>query len=1056
MKLLLTIPVGQQRFIRCDYKQADKSLKRYFINTSGILQKYITKYLLLLFLTLSVTSLSYSQSRITVTGIVKDSLSGEPLSNVSVSLNNNEGTLTDEMGRYSISLLPKSTLTFKHIGYSEVAVNIGNNTVVNVTLITLENDLDQVVVVAYGKQNKASVTAAISSIQTKEIKQSPTANLAVSLAGRLPGLTSIQRSGEPGRDVSQLFIRGMGTVNAQSPIVLVDGVERDLAYVDPNEVQSVTILKDASSTALFGVRGANGVILVTTRRGTSETPEINFSSETAAQDFTRYITPVNSFEFATLRNLAQRNDGLGNAYSEEALEHYKNQDDPLRYPDTDWREILLKDYSFQQRYNLNVSGASKKMKYFINAGYLSQGGQFKIEKDLPYDPSFRLKRYNFRSNIDVQLTGSLKAYLNVGGYLEDRNMPFGLSWDGLGNPPSLYIMAFMHNLNATIPGPLTPDGEVMTTSLMNYPAYGQLNRTGYIQRTSNNITATYGMEQSLDMLTKGLSIKAVMSFDSYATNNLNASRGYEHWEQVIDPVLNGADGRDSVYYRKTINEQNTPLSISGTRSFNSLSNFQGYINYNRTFGKHAFTGLALYQQQKQIIEAQLPFNLIGVASRLTYGFDGKYFFELNAGYNGSEQFAKGRRFGFFPAVSGAWIISNEKLFVDHMPGISLLKLRGSYGIVGNDRIGNRRFLYLDDIQVGGGGLGSLGFGQTIQINLLKNNELQWETAKKSNIGIELGILNNISVIIDFFREKRDNILMSQATVPVLGGLPSSVLPPLNIGVVENRGYEIELMYRKKASKNLSLMSKINLNYARNKQLYSNEVQLPEGYAYQFRQTGYRIGQPFVYIVERFFRDQEDIDKSPVQRVGGHESRPGDFKYVDLNNDGVVDVLDQAPVGYSTIPEYTFGAAVNVSYKKLDFSVLFQGVTNVNNFYQGRGTFTTDFFVKRHLESWTPERVASGEPINYPRITTQPSPNEINNTFFNIDASYIRLKNVEIGYNFSGNALRSIWIKGIRVYANAFNLITWDKLPTNNFDPELLNDVTYPIVRIYNLGFNVTF
>jgi TonB-linked SusC/RagA family outer membrane protein len=994
-------------------------------------------------------------SQVKISGTVTDSSSGTPLANVSITWGAERGSITDNNGQYRITVPFNSRLTFQHVGYNPFTVIAGAETVIDVSLSESQQDLDQVVVVAYGSQRKATITGAISSIQTKEVKQSPAANLAVSLAGRLPGLTSIQRSGEPGNDLTQLFIRGQGTINAQSPIVLVDGVERSLTYIDPNEVESVTILKDASSTAIFGVRGANGVILITTRRGTSQIPEINFSVETAAQDFTRYITPVNSYEYATLRNLAQENDGLGDAYSAEALEHYKTQDDPVRYPNTDWRNILLKPYSFQQHYNLNVSGAGKAVRYFINAGYLDQGGQFKIEKNLPYDPSFNLRRYNFRSNIDVQLSKSLKAYLNIGGYLENRNMPYGLSWDGLGNDPSLYILAYMYNLNATIPGPLTPSGQVMTTSLMNYPAYGQLNRTGYIQQTKNNITATYGMEQSLDFLTKGLSAKAVMSFDSYATNNLNASRGYEHWEEVVDPVLKGVDGKDSVYYRMTINEQNTPLSITGTRSFNSLSNLQAYLNYHRTFNKHTVTGLLLYQRQKQVIEAQLPFNLMGIASRLTYGFDNRYFLEFNAGYNGSEQFAKGRRFGFFPAVSGAWIISKEK-FLENNKIITLLKLRGSYGSVGNDRIGNRRFLYLDDIQVVGGGLASLAFGQAIQTNLLKNDKLQWEVSKKTDIGLEVGLLNDFNLVIDVFKERRDNILMNQGTVPLLSGLSANVLPPLNVGIVENKGYEIELNYRKAINKDLSVLSKLNVSYARNRQIYSDEVKLPAEYAYPYRQTGYRIGQPFVYIVEGYFADDADVAKSPVQNVGGHPSRPGDFKYKDVNKDGVVNELDLSPVGYSTVPEYSFGAAFNVNYKNFDVSVLFQGVTHINNFYQGRGTFTRDYYVTRHLESWTPERAASGERISYPRLTTQPNPNEINNTFFNIDASYLRLKNVEIGYRFQINKLKSIGLKSLRLYANGFNLLTWDRLPTKNFDPELLDDVTYPITRLYNVGVNLSF
>ena len=1021
--------------------------------------------LILLVFALGFSIAGFSQQQVTITGTVSDSASAEPLQGVSVLVEGaNRGTQTNSNGMYSITLATNSTLIFRYVGYEQKTVNISGQATIDIALSASNKDLDQVVVVAYGKQKKATITGAIASIKTREIKQSPAANLAVTLAGRLPGLTAIQRSGEPGRDVTQLFIRGQGTVNGQAPIILVDGVERDLTYIDPNEIESVTILKDASSTAIFGVRGANGVILITTRRG-SGSPAISFSAEASLQEFTRFIKPVNSYEYASLRNLAQNNDGLGDAYSAEALEKYRTGSDPLRYPNTNWRDLLIKPYSLQQRYNLNLTGASKTVKYFVNVGYVNQGGQFKVEKDLTYDPSFFLNRYNFRSNIDIQLTKTTKAFLNMAGYLENQNMPRGVI-DVTGNDvntnvgansPVFWIVGYMNDLPANIPGPLTPSGEVVTSSINDNPAFGQINRSGYVKQTRTNITATYGMEQELDFLTKGLSIKAVMSFDARTVHNFFASRNYERYVQVIDPNLNGADGEDSVYYLQHLPQiQNTPLSTNSSTTYNRLSNFQGYLNYNRTFNKHAVTGLLLYQQQTNIIGAQLPFNLRGIASRLTYGFDNKYFAEFNAGYNGSEQFAKGNRFGFFPAVSGAWVISNENFFTDNNI-VTQLKLRGSYGKVGNDRIGDRRFLYLDDVTFGGGGYsGSLGLGTRIYTNLLKNEKLQWETSRKLNVGLEIGLFNDLNLVVDVFSEKRDNVLRSRGTIPVLNGLPMRTLPPVNIGVIENKGYEIELNYKKAFTSDFSFLSRVNVSYARNKQLFADEPLLPEAYAYRYRETGYSIGQAFGYIVDGYFADDNDVLKSPVQTVGGHESRPGDFKYKDLNNDNVIDDKDKAPIGYSSVPEYTVGAAFNVNYKRFDLSVLFQGVTNVYNYYAGTGTFAGANYVDRHLESWTPERVASGEPINYPRLTTQTSPNETFNTFFYIDASYLRLKNVEIGYTLPAGIGKKIFAKDIRVYANGLNLVTWDRLPTKNFDPELNGGQTYPVVRLYNLGVNVTF
>lgn len=1008
------------------------------------------------------------QDQHVITGKVVDSM-GIPLEAASIIIKETQyGTVSDKDGNYRITAQNGNTIVFRAIGFLETEVRFAGQKTINITLESSSTGLDEVVVVGFGTQKKETVTGAIASIQTKEIKQSPAANLAVTLAGRLPGLTSLQRSGEPGRDATALFIRGLGTTNAQAPIVLVDGVERDLTYIDPNEVESVTILKDASSTAIFGVRGANGVILVTTKRGTSEVPVINLSAEVGVQDFPRLIEPVSSYEFATLRNLAQKNDGQLESYSQQAIDLYLSGEDPLRYPNTNWNDELFHKYSVTNRYNLNISGVSKFVKYFVNAGYLRQGGQFKIEPGLKYDPASKLDRYNFRSNIDIQLNKTLKAILNVAGYFEKQNMPAGIfnpqivaNMSTLLNSqsPVLEILRYMNALPATVPGPTAPEGSVLTAGDVLHPAYGQINRAGYIQQNRSNITATYGMEQDLKSITKGLSVKALMSFDSKLTNNLFATKDYEKSIQVIDRNQVGQDGLDSVRYVPFNADRNTPLTIGGGRFFTTLANFQGYVNYNRSFNDHAVTGLLLYQQQKIIIDEQLPYNLIGWASRLTYGYQNKYFLEFNAGYNGSEQFAKGNRFGFFPAVSAAWNVSSEN-FMSNSSFLHQLRLRGSYGHVGNDRMGGRRFLYLDDIQIVDGGYSSsLGNTDFVRISMLRNQALRWELAKKLNIGIEIGILNDLNIIVDVFREKRDNILTSRGTIPILNGLPSSATPPANIGIIENKGYEIELNYKKAIGKDLTILSRLNVGYAKNKQIYADEIERPEDFAYRYRATGYRIGQFFGYEVERYFTDINDVIASPVQNVGGRATKPGDFKYRDLNKDNIINEKDMAPVGYSSIPEYTFGGALNVNYKNFDISVLFQGIANVSQLYSGLGVFATNGtanYVKRHLESWTQERADNGDPINYPRLSVQQSPNEISNDFFIVNGSFIRLKNAEIGYTLPGRISRKIGSNQIRIYANGLNLFTWDKLPSKDIDPEMTNGVTYPLIRVINFGINLAF
>lgn len=1002
-----------------------------------------------------------------LTGIVTESL-GVPLEGVSVLVKGSvRGTATDSGGRFQIQVQPGDVLEFKNVGYLSQEVTVGaNQSTLSVVLVAQSSDLDEVVVVAFGTQKKATVTGAIASIQTKEIKQSPAANLAVTLAGRLPGLTALQRSGEPGRDHTALFLRGMGTLNGTAPIILVDGVEREMTYIDPNEVESVSILKDASSTALFGVRGANGVILVTTKRGTSGQPSIGFLYEHGVQGFTRSPEVISSYDWARLKNQAWANENP-NAdpndpvnqppYSEYALDRFMFQDYPTAYPNTNWQKLLFNDYVSQQRYNLNLSGGGDFVKYFVNVGYLDQGGQWKISPDVTeYDPSGFLKRYNFRSNIDATLnkSGTLSTFLNAAGYFEQVNSP---------NADTEEIFRRTYTFfPVVLPGPLSPDGEVLIgTGNYNVSPWALINRTGYRRETRNNITASWGLGQKLDFITEGLSAKFMASFDTRTVYGLTAGKEYQRWTQVIDPNTSNYLGMDSVSYIRMFPElENTPLSIGSGSNFQSFFNFQLSANYNRTFAdKHTVTSMLLAQQEVRVLpNDRLPFNLRGVSLRTTYGYDNKYFAEFNAGFNGSEQFAKGRRYGFFPTISGGWVISNEA-FLQDQQFISLLKVRASYGRVGSDRLGGRRFLYLDEIQrqTGGGYSGSLGRGGKIGENYIGNPNIQWEIANKANVGLELGLLNDITLMVDLFNERRDNILISRQTIPMVYGIQASRMSPVNMGIVENRGFEIELNYNKRLNTDWSILSKMNYNFARNKVLFSDELQLPEDYTYRYRQTGYRIGQVFGYqLRDGYYESYEEIANEGLNYVG-YTVRPGDFKYVDANGDGIIDERDQVPIGYSGIPEFTFGGAFSVTYRNLDVSFLLQGVHNVTQAIGGYGTHSEWDFKERHLHAWTPERAAAGEPILYPRLALGASVSERdNNTFFLEDRSFIRLKNAEIGYRLPLSAIRHIGAKEVRIYLNGLNLMSWDWMRSKDYDPEIGYSLSYPVYRVFNGGVNVTF
>lgn len=1033
------------------------------IKMNRILQfPYFTKIGMIGFL-IFTSFLSFAQQKIIVKGNVFAE-NNVPLAGVSVNIKGSfGGTATDAEGKFTIQVGKGATLVLTFVGYEEKQVIVNNEkSAVNIQMVPITSTLDNVIV-AYGVQKKMTVTGAISSIQTKEIKQSPAANLAVTLAGRLPGLTAIQTSGEPGRDATLLYLRGQGTINGQNPIILVDGVPRGISSIDPNEVETITILKDASATAMFGVRGANGVILVTTKRGKSGKPAINLTAESGIQGFTTVPSTVDAYDYARLRNQAGSNDSLGQNFffSETALQHYKLGDDPLRYPNNNWPKLLMHKYTPQTRYDLNLSGGGEYVHYFINAGYLHQGGLWKVDQK-SYDPSSFMNRYNFRSNIDAYLNTNktLKAFLNVAGYLEKVNSPNTLT----GYPIELKNFLLLSFLYATPPiqaGPLTPAGQVESSGRYWSP-YGAINRSGYAQESRSNVTSSFGMEKDLKSITPGLSAKFMMSFDTRAVYDLIASQSYEQWNEVVNPNLQGVDGKDSVSYAKSTNDVNTPLSTSTTTTFQSYTNVQFFLNYHRTFGKHTVSGLVLAQQDQRIQPGdRLPFNLRGLSSRITYGYDNRYFAEFDAGYNGSEQFAKGRRYGFFPAVSAGWAISNEKFLKDN-PVISLLKLRGSYGEVGNDQLGSQRFLYLDNISVAGGGGYSqnVGLGQTVNEISLGNPALSWEIARKSNFGLDLGLFNQLNISVDIYNEKRDNMLINRQTIPALNGFPGT-LPPLNLGRMTNHGYEIELNYNKSINKDLAVLVKLNFNHAKNKVEFIDEPKRTADYAYQYRQTGYSYGQFFGYVANGFWSSQAEINNSGLT-FAGTQPRPGDLKFVDINGDKIIDEKDIAPLGYTPVPQYTYGAAFSVNYKNFDISVLFQGVAKVSNYFTGWGVFENvviPVFRSRMLNAWTPERAKAGLPIDFPALSSTTSSSEaVNSSFWLENTSYLRLKNVEIGYTLPLKWSEKIGSDKIRVYSNGLNIFTWSKMHNKDFDPELAQQgtLTYPIEKVFNFGINVEF
>ena len=988
-----------------------------------------------------------------VSGTVLDKQQ-EPLPGVSVIIKGTKsGTSTDVDGKYSIRVASgNAVLVFSSIGFDAQEAVVGTRKVINIVLQETSTALDEVVFVAYGQQKKESVVAALSSINATGLKQTPASNLGIALAGRLPGLTVLQRSGVPGGENMDFYIRGRSTVNGQQPLTLVDGVERSFTALDPREVETITILKDASATAVYGVRGANGVIMITTRRGKSGKPLIDVTMEQSWQSATRLPQMTSAYDYALLRNQVEAQNGRPAIYDETALEHYRTGDFPALYPVRDLVREFTKKSSPMQRINVNVSGGTDKMRYFTTVGYLHQNGIFKTEKfdEYDYDPSSKANRVNFRSNFDIDVTERLRMFLNVSGFMQKKNDPvvvpnnaaylsdvagYSVVFGSLFSTPNNYM------------NDLTPDGEVLTNSLkggnINNVPYGMLNRSGFRNTQTNQVTATLGVEYDLEFVTRGLSAKVFASYDAFSSNQQVRQRTFQLYEAKPDP-----ESPDGVKYEPTGTMSNSPLSDSQYQSFNNLFNLDASLNYARTFGRHDVTGMLLFNRYQRVVNIQLPYNYVGLVGRATYAYDRRYLAEVNFGYNGSEQFAPGHKMGFFPSFSLGWVLSEED-FLKNSDWLTFAKLRASYGQVGNDNMNGARFAFL-----------TLWRGS--YESQIGNEQLTWEKANKYNLGLEVGLFHDFRLEADLFYERRNNIL-----IPATGLIPtgvfgtggvhiSGILPKINAGVIENKGFELTGTYQKVFRRDVSLNLRANTAFNRNKVIYLSEVLLPKDYACRLRRTGFRLGQNFGYETAGFFNSEQDIVDWYDQTGVGAPPKPGDLKYRDQNGDGVVDEKDMVPIGDPEVPEWTFGAGLNFQFKGFDFSMMWQGVAGRSFFLGGQRFWETYNFNNWHKEAWSRERLDAGLKITYPRLEPGSDASKKASDFWYVDGDYIRLKNVEIGYTLPAKWSKAAGTSSIRFYLNGLNLLTLDKYPVKYQDPEQNMELLYPVFKTVNAGINITF
>jgi TonB-linked SusC/RagA family outer membrane protein len=995
-----------------------------------------------------------------INGTVTDS-KGQPIVGATVILKGTVlGKSSDVDGKFLLTVpADAKTLVISFIGMKTQEVDISGIATVSVQMEEASIGLEEVVVIGFGVQKKATVTGSIVSVDNKLLLQSPKANISESLVGRMPGLLTVQREGQPGADQATLRVRGSGTfAGSTDPLIMVDGIEAvNYNNIDPNEIEKITMLKDASATAVYGVRGANGVLLITTKRGSKGAPVISASSSVAATTYTDLVLNMGSYDWARYFNEALRyasyfTGSYTPKFTDADLEHYRTGDDPIFHPNTDWIHLMMKPVSFQSQTNLNISGGTDDIKYFISAGYFDQGGLFKsAELANGFDAQINYKRYNFRSNFDFNITKRFSVSINTSSQIETRIFP------------TQRISYIVDKIYDTPPNcsPGIVDGKIINVyTIFAGNPLERLLGYGFTNQLSNYLTGTIRLNHDLDFITKGLTVHGTLSYWNYMTNSKTSNRQV----QTYKPILT-LDNKILFAPEK----EEAPFSFSESTGKNRKNYLEFGLDYSRSFGKHSFTGLLLYNQSKLYDPSLLfvvPNGYQGIVGRATYNYSGRYMAEFNLGYNGTENFAPGKRFGFFPAYSLGWTVTEEPFFPKNKV-ITYLKIRGSYGEVGNDKVGGTRFLYRPAFFSFTGSYNFGEVGSTYQSypasaeGTLGNPNLTWERAKKTDIGADITLWDNkIQITTDFFLEKRDNILITPATTPDIVGI---ALATQNWGKMKNSGYEAEITYNGKIG-NFSYWLRASNTYAHNVILFQDEVKRP--FTYQNR-TGQSSGQSYGLIVEGYYNTWEDVNNAnrPASQWDNNLLSPGDFKFKDVNGDGIVNSDDQVPIGYPDFPEIMYAFSFGGNLKGFDFSVLFQGTENVS-----RSTWTpyvrpynVDLCAKTFLLDWmwTQERYEKGLPIKMCRISPQTllSHSYQNSTFMRMDASYLRLKNVEIGYNFTNNFLKRMNISSSRIYINCSNLFTWCGLLPGD-DPEQTsasNDFgPYPITRVANLGFNIKF